>query len=238
MTAAPLPTLRGVPAPEHDPGPRAGDPLSLLARRIRPHVSAHERRLTLSEVCAPLAPDGLTRGSVVVLNGAPGSGVTSLALEFARAATAAGEWVAVMDSDGSLGGLALAVAGVATGAGAVIRGVGPAGWASTLAVLLDGVGAVMAVVPPHVRAADARRLVARARERRTLLTLLAWDHGRGAADWPAEATLRCTVTGTRWRGLESGGGRLERCDLRVMVDGRGAAGRATSRVLHVPATAR
>ncbi|HEV7685251.1 MAG TPA: hypothetical protein VGQ80_01705, partial [Acidimicrobiia bacterium] len=62
-----------------------------LAARVRPVVLAGERRLAVPGPLGDLLPrGGLQRGSVVRVEGAPGSGATSLVLSLLAAATAAG----------------------------------------------------------------------------------------------------------------------------------------------------
>ena len=148
-----------------------------------------------------------------------GSGATTVAFELAAAVTAVGEWAAAVDLDGTLGVLAAAEAGVALERFAVVRRVPPTRWATVVAALLDGVSLVLAEVPRGVRPGDARRLVARAREREAVLVV----HER-ARTWPADAGAhaarrrRC-VAGPDRRGLLTGR------TLQVQVEGRGAAAR-------------
>jgi hypothetical protein len=171
---------------------------------------------------------GLRRGSVVAVDGDAGAGATSVALALAAAVTGSGEWAAAVDLDGTLGALAAVEVGVALERFAVVRPPGGGGlpadrWATTVATLLDGVSLVVAELPRSVRAADARRLVARARERETILVPLA-----RAGAWPAEATLRLRAVGGTWPGLDAGGGVLADRTVRVEVEGRGIAPRTAS----------
>lgn len=145
----------------------------------------------------------------MAIDGDQGAGATSVALSLAAAATAAGEWAAAIDLDGTLGGLAAGESGVALDRFAVVRRVPPARWAAVVAALLDGVGLVLAEVPVFVRLGDARRLVARARERDAVLVAL--------GSWPAEAALRLSAEGAGWRDGQR--------DVQVRVEGRGAAAR-------------
>jgi hypothetical protein len=80
--------------------------------------------------------------------------------------------------------------------------------------LLDGVAFVLALAPPAVRAGDARRLVARTRERGAVLVAL------GA--WPVEAMLRLRATGAPWDGLDDGTGLLIARTPAFTIEGRGA----------------
>lgn len=206
---------------------RARAHLDRSARFARPVVLARERTLPVAGELGPLLPGaGLTRGSVVALEGRLGSGVTSIAYELAAVATRAGEWAAVVDPEGTLGGLAAAEAGVALERFAVVRRVPPARWTTVVAALLDGVSVVVAAVPSGVRIGDARRLVARTRERGAVLVVT------GAEDaWPVEAALRIRVEGQTWRGLNVGYGLLDARTLQVRVEGRGSAARARTGAL-------
>ena len=200
--------------------------LADVAGRVRPVVLAGERRIPVPGDLGALLPgDGLQRGSVVAVDGPPGSGATSLVLSLLAAATAAGEWAAVVD-DGSFGALAAAEAGVALERLAVVRGPGARGvpedadrrrWGRVVAALLDGMTLVATGAPPFLRAPDARRLAARARERAAVLVAI--------GPWPGEAALRLQASGSAWDGLGWGEGMLAGRSLRVEVGGRGAAGR-------------
>jgi hypothetical protein len=204
----------------------AREHLELVARRARPVVLAGERLVPVAGHLGALLPGGaVQRGSVIAVDGAPGSGAASVALQLASAATAAGEWVGAVELDpgaapaaGGLGGLAALEAGVDLDRFAVVRAVPPARWAAVVAALLEGIGMVLAEVPARVRLGDARRLLARAREQDVVLVALS---GAGGS-WPGEASLRIRAEGSLWREPEWGGGVLGARDLRVRVDGRGA----------------
>jgi hypothetical protein len=192
--------------------------LKEVAARVRPVVLAGERRLVVPGPLGEILPGGgLQRGSVVRVEGVPGSGATSLLLALLAAATAAGEWAAMVDGDGVLGGLAAAEAGVALERLAVVRAVPAALYGRVVATLLDGVTVVGATIPRGLRLADARRLEARARERAAILV--------AAGPWPGEAALRLRAEHSSWSGLGRGEGLLGERVLRVAVTGRGSAGR-------------
>jgi len=183
----------------------------------RPVTQAGDRALPVPGELGEVIP-ALRRGSVVAVEGGTGAGATSVALRLAAAATAAGEWAAAVELHGSLGGLAAAEAGVALERFAVVRRVPPARWAAVVAALLDGIGLVLAEVPHDARAADARRLAARARERGVVLV--------GVDGWPAEAALRVRAEGSEWRGLGRGTGLLARRELKVSVERHGVPAHA------------
>ncbi|HYH49732.1 MAG TPA: hypothetical protein VEG38_09305 [Acidimicrobiia bacterium] len=198
------------------PDPRAE--LTEIAQRVRPVVLAGERRLAVPGPLGEIIPGGgLQRGSVVRVEGTPGSGATSLLLALLAAGTAAGEWAAAVDADGVLGGLAAAEAGVTLERLAVVRFVPPALYGRVVATLLDGVTVVGATIPRGFRLGDARRLEARARERAAVLV--------AAGSWPGEASLRLRAEHSSWSGLGCGEGLLAERVLRVAVTGRGSAGR-------------
>jgi hypothetical protein len=188
--------------------------LHAVAARAQPFVAAGDRRLPVAGLLGELLPaGGVQRGSTVAVGGLLGSGSTTVALTFAAAATAAGEWAAVVDPYGTLGARAAVEAGVELDRLAVVRRVPPDRWGSVVAALLDGITVVVAAVPPRVRLGDARRLVARARERGAVLVAF------GA--WPVEAAVRVHTGPSQWRGLGPGLGLLDSRDLNVRVEAKG-----------------
>ena len=197
---------------------RSREHLGNAARHARPVVLAGERVLTVPGPLGELLPGGaVQRGTVVAVDGDPGAGATSVALQLAAAATAAGEWAAAIELDASLGGLAAGEAGIALERFAVVRRVPPARWAAVAAALLDGISVVLAEVPAYSRMGDTRRLLARARERGAVLVAV--------GPWPAEAALRLRAEGSVWRELDPDVGVLTERDQHVHIDGRGAAAR-------------
>jgi hypothetical protein len=179
-------------------------------------VLARDRSLPVPGPLGTEVPQ-VQRGTVVVVGGAPGSGATSVALGIAAAATAAGEWAAVLDGPGTLGPLAAAEEGVDLARLAVVRSVPPDRWATVVAALLEGTSVVLASLPRHLRVGDARRLVARARERAAVLVPLTVE----PSAWPVEATMRIHVLGGAWSGLGRGEGVLTRRVPSVAITGRG-----------------
>jgi len=189
--------------------------LRAVAARTRPFVAAGDRLLAVTgRIGEQLPAGGLQRGSTISVDGSPGAGATTVALTLAAAATVAGEWAAVVDPDGTLGARAAVAAGVELERLAVVRRVTPDRWAAVVAALLDGITVVVAAVPPHLRLGDARRLVARARERKAVLVAF--------GPWPVEAALRIHTGRCAWSGLGAGTGLLDTRDLRIDVEGKGA----------------
>jgi hypothetical protein len=186
---------------------RDGDARARLAEvggRVRPTVLARDRTLIVPGPLGEVLPGGLVRGTVVVVEGEVGAGATSAGLSLCAAATAVGEWAGAVDLHGTLGGEAAAELGVTLERFVVARRVPPDRWATTVAVLLDGMTVVVAEVPRHARPNDARRLVARARERGAVLVPVVWP----PATWPATATRRLHADGDSWSGLSVGSGLL------------------------------
>lgn len=216
-----------VPGPGRATVPRrdaeARSRLSAVGVAKAPLVLARDRSIAVPGPLAAVAPS-VQRGTVVAVGGAVGSGATSTVLGFAAAATAAGEWAAVVDGSGSLGGLAAAAAGVDLARLAVVRDVPRDRWSTVVAALLDGVTVVIAELPRGLRLGDARRLVARTRERAAVLVTLAPEAGA----WPAEASLRLDARGGAWSGLGVGEGVLEGRVTAWEMSGRGRAPRAVT----------
>jgi hypothetical protein len=212
--------LAALPLPRRDD--EAREHLDDVARAARPLVLARDRSVALGGALAELVPDGaVVRGSVLRVAGTPGAGSTTVAFELAAAFTALGEWAAAVDLDGTLGPLAAGEAGVALERFAVVRRVPPARWATVVAALLEGVSLVVAEVPRGIGLGDARRLVARAREREAVL-VVAETHG---VVWPAGAAFGVYAAGSVWDGLGCDSGFLTDRRLQVRVVGRGAAAR-------------
>ena len=197
---------------------------SELAGQVRPFLAAGERRLAVAGPLGTLIPGGgLRRGATVTIDGVAGSGATTVALVLAAAATQAGEWAAIVDPYGTLGARAAADAGVELERCAVIRHCPADRWSTVVAALLDGVALVAATVPVRLRPSDARRLVARARERASVLVAL--------GPWPVEASMRLYAEGGAWSGLGDGCGALDTRVLNVRVEAKGAPARGNVRAL-------
>ena len=200
--------------PRRDAAARAH--LAAVGASRAPMMLARDRALIVPGPLADAVPS-VQRGTVIAAGGEPGSGLTSAVLSIAAAATAAGEWAAMVDDAGTLGGLAAAEAGVDLARFAVVRSVPRDRWATVVAALLDGVSVVLAEIPRSVRVGDARRLAARARERSAVLVAFAPD----ARAWPVEAALRIQTQGGVWLGIGEGDGVLAGRAPVVEVTARG-----------------
>lgn len=216
--------------------------LAEVVQVTRPLTLARDRTVPVLPALRGLVPDGgLVRGSVVGVSGEAGS--TSLALALAAAPSAAGSWVAVVGHPDL--GLALAdEVGVVLDRLALVDEPAPEHWASVVAALIGAVDLVV-VAPPHrVRAADVRRLAARARERGTVVVQTAASgrsprasgrSSRSPGTTPGlELDLRLHVAGSSWQGVGSGHGHLQARRLTVEAGGRRRATRSRRVELWLP----
>ena len=202
--------------------PRSGrDHLRLLGERIAPLTGARERTLPVPAPLRELFPGGaLRRGWVIATEG---DGATSLALAVAAGPSAAGSWTAVVGEEG-LGLAAAAEAGVVLERLLVVTAAGSRAAAEATAALVGSVDIVLLGPGIRLGAADQRRLVARLRERGSVLIHLGGVHGAGVpqgrtrpSGWRDDsATLAPNLRGT----LSQGGTRPSgwRVDGRQGVD--------------------
>ena len=220
-----------VPGDRADERPLAPGHIEALAERVRPTDLARDRRLPVLPALDALLPaSGLRRGTTAAVDARPGvTGATSLALALAAGASRAGSWVAAVGV-GSLGLVAAAELGVSFERLVVVADPGRerAGWASVVAALVDGFDVVLVAADCRLRAAETRRLVARAREREAVLVAV-------GGELPGERSpLRLTVTSSRWQGLGDGWGHLRGRRVSVEGGGRGEASRARRAELWLP----
>jgi len=203
--------------------------LRTLGARVRPISQPREQLLPLLPPLAALLPGGgLPRGAVVEVRAdGEGTGATTLAFSLLAAATAGGSWCAAVGVAGA-GIVALADMGVDLGHLALVPDPGSR-WGEAVAILLDGMDAVLVRPPGYVRPALARRLAARARQRRVALVVLS---GRGR--WPEGAEIGLRVTQSRWLGPGRGDGHLRARRVELVIGGRRAAARATRAELWLP----
>ena len=195
---------------------RAHDQLEELAERVRPVTLTRDRRLPVLPALEGLLPgSGLRRGATVSVRSSVG-GATSLALALVAEASRHGSWVAAVGVP-SLGLVAADELGVALERLVLVAAPERDAWGGVVAALVDGFDLiVLHAGRAGVRTADARRLVARARERGAVLVQL-------GAGWPEQADVQLEVTRTRWEGLDDGHGRLSARKVRVVGGGRGEA---------------
>ncbi len=194
---------------------------ALPADRMRPVSLAGQRLLPVLPGLDDLLPGrGLRRGSTVAVAGCP-----SLALALLAGPSAAGSWCAAVGLP-SLGLVAAAEMGVVLARLALVPWPGRE-WATVVATLVDALDVVLVAPPARgVPSADARRLVARCRERGAVLVV--------AGTWEG-ADLHLAVTEHRWEGLGQGAGHLRARRASVVVRGRGAASHPRRAWLWLPA---
>lgn len=194
---------------------------------MRPLSGAIERTLVVPDALGSLIPmGGLQRGSTVRTEG---GAATSVALALAGPTTAAGSWCAVVGL-AHLGLLAAAELGISLERTLLVADPGPQKWAATVASLLDAVELVL-VQPNHsITPTTQRRLVARARDRGSVLI-----HAGGDVDpWAQQPDLVLRSGRSRWAGLGVGHGRLRARTVEVSVTGRRGATRPRTATLWLP----
>jgi hypothetical protein len=179
----------------------------------------------------PLLPwGGLQRGAVIAVGtgDATGGGAGTLAFSLLAAASATGSWCAAVGT-GDPGILAIAELGVDLDHLALVPD--PAGaWPEVTATLLDDMDIVLVCPPGRVRPGVARRLAARARQRRAVLVVQA-----GPEAWPEGPDVRLTVESGAWDGVDRGHGYLRGRHVEVVSSGRRSAVRGTRTGLWLPA---
>jgi hypothetical protein len=202
--------------------------LRQIVDRAAPPVLAHERTLPLLGPLEPLLPGGaLRRGTAV---GVTGSGATSLALALVAGPTRAGSWAACVGFD-HLGWAAARELGVDLARTVVVRAV-ERSWPTVVAALVDAFDVVLCGPQQVPGAADARRLVGRARERGAVLVAVCDGRRRS---WP-DLDVRCQVGDGGWSGPEGGWGRLRARRVAVSATGRAGLARARRVDLWLPAS--
>jgi len=194
------------------------------AARARPTSSSRDQLLPVLPALAPLFPrGGLQRGGVVTVG--TGDGGTTLGWALLAAVSAASWCAAVGLADPGM--VACAGLGVDLSHLVLVPRPGPS-WAQVAATLFDGMDVVLLRPPGAVRPGVARRLAARARERRGVLVVL------GAGGWPEGADVQLTVGAGAWQGVEAGHGHLRGRHLDVVASGRRAAARPVRVGLWLP----
>lgn len=170
-----------------------------------------------------LLPGGiLRRGGSVGISGQTGQ--TSLLLKLLAGPVANGSWVAVIGLP-ALGVEAANEFGVSLDRLTLVPDPGTA-WLDVTAALLDAVDIVVLYPQGNCRPGDASRLLARARERHSVLVLMDGQlaispSGRSAlARWPQSPDLTLAATESSWSGLTPGHGTLHHCSISVAASGR------------------
>ena len=211
--------------------------LRSVVERTRPLSLAGQRSMPLAAATEHLLPAGaLVRGTGVAVSG--GSGATTLALSLVAGPCNSGSWVAVVGFE-ELGWEAAEEVGVPLERLVAVR-CPPKQWIRVVAALVDSFDIVMCgprFVPTQ---AEMRKLLARCRERGSVLIGVS-SHGvatsgvqlRGGRGrvWPS-CDVALEVRRSRWHGLGQGSGRLTRRRLEVLVGGRGELSRPRVEEVH------
>lgn len=202
-------------------GPEQLSALHEAAALARPVALAREHVLPVLEPLCPLLPDGLRRGSTIAVGGS-----TSLALAVLAGASGSGSWTAAVGVS-SLGLAAAAELGVALDRFVVVADPPRDAWAAVVATLVDALDMVLVRTRHRINGNDARRLIARARERGTVLVLL-------GDSWPEAPDTRLTIVRAQWEGIGAGHGHLQARRVTVESGGRRAAARSRQLDLWLP----
>ncbi len=208
-----------------------------LAARARPVSSSRDQLLPLLAPLAPLLPGGgLQRGTVITVDAGArtpsdtsGGGASTLAFSLLAAASAAGSWCAAVGT-GHPGILAIAGLGVDLDHLALVPTPGSA-WPEVTAILVDDMDVVLVCPPGRVGSGVARRLVARVRQKRTVLVVRG-----GRAVWPEGPDLHLAVEDGTWDGVDTGHGHLDGRHVEVVTSGRRSAVRGVRTGLWLPAS--
>lgn len=161
----------------------------------------------------------LQPGRITEVSGFTGMGITRLGLGL-LVEPSRRSLVVALDVKGWLSPLAAWEVGVDPTRLVVVRCPDSGRWPQVTAVLMEGVRAMYAEVPPSTRSHDLRRLAALARAHRTGVVL----RPLGEVLPPGVAHLRLHAREVRWEGAEEGHGRLDRRYLVVEASGRGVGG--------------
>jgi hypothetical protein len=168
----------------------------------------------------------LAPGQVAGLSGLPGSGLTRLGLSLIAPYATTGT-VAFLDVRGWVSPQAAWEMGIEPQRFVVVRSGDIVSWGRIVATLLDGVRGVYAEVPVGVRDAALRKLVAKARTRRTPLVLRPLS---GALP-SGVAHLNLTAKEVQWEGTDAGHGRLT--TRRTLLEASGKSTRGMERTIEI-----
>lgn len=189
-----------------------------LAQQVGSVTLAGQQLLPVTASLSALLPEaGLRRGSTLCI-GASGStaGVLTIAASLVSETVAAGSWCAIVDVP-EFGVAAAQSCGLDLDRCIFVPSVetDAAVWASVVAAFLDACDVVITRAPRRAQASLARRLTARARERKSVLVVL--------DNWSEPADVQLSVERVTWCGLGDGWGHLQGRQLTVGVGGRGSA---------------
>jgi len=168
----------------------------------------------------------LRPGQVAALSGLPGSGMTRLGLSMIVPHLERGV-LAVVDVRGWISPWVAWELGVQPERIVLVRVKDITQWGRVVATLLDGVGGVYAEVPPGIKDAALRKLVARARSRKTPMVLRPTTERMPSGIAHIQLTARSVV----WSGTDAGHGNLT--TRRSLLDASGKATRGMEQTIEV-----
>jgi hypothetical protein len=174
---------------------------------------SQEQSLPISDALRELFPHGIRRGSTISVD------TTSLMLLLLAASTRAGSWAAIAGFP-NVGVVAAEEIGVQLERCAFVPYFTANNAAKVVAALIDSVDFVVIHRANDIAVADARRLIARARERKSVLVL-------SKTAWPNITPITLTVSSSSWERTANGCGRLKGRWVDVVASGRGAMSRAS-----------
>lgn len=204
--------------------PQPGQPCIQPSHQL---LAAGDQFLPVSEELRSILPDrGLRRGSTIRIKNSVGA--TSLAIALLTKPLNAGSWAAVIGLP-SFGVEAATDKGVPLERLALVPRPG-SDWREVTAAMLDSLDMVLLTPPSRCRSGDARRLAARARQRRSVLIICPPEQHAGSGyhspdtSWPESADIDLEVVASEWLGLRRGHGRLCARTVSVVASGRRLSG--------------
>jgi hypothetical protein len=205
------------------------EPLVDLAVRTRSTALAGEALLPLAPALTELfGTPGLRRGSTVVVHGGGVPGATSLLLGLLSGPSASGAWCAVVGAP-ELGLVAAGELGVALERLVLVPEPGRR-LVPVAGALLEGCDVVCLRCPASLAAPEARRLAARARERKVVLIVA--TGGAASLVLPSTAASSAGATAGRRPAVSMAKGWFEAPDVALYVSGSRfiGAGRGSGRI--------
>lgn len=223
MRAGALKNDRDKPSGPQNPSGRLGLVHTSLTTAV---TLAHERTVPVAAGLCELVPAGhIQRGSNVAVHGV---GATSFALAFAGEAVRNGSFLAIVSSR-SFGLSACIDFDIPLRRVVQFTVPEPSLWGQVVAAIIEGFDMVLLADVPKTGTAQARKLVARNRERGSVLMRV------GGPAWPDAADLRFDVSRSVWSGLGHGHGHLRERQVAVQVTGRRHHGAPRSHQILLPA---
>jgi hypothetical protein len=174
-------------------------------------LNTHHKALPVAKAFTALFPLGIRRGSTISVRS------TSLMLLLIAEPTRAGSWVAITGFP-DVGVVAATEMGVSLKRCVFIPYLTANSAPKVFAALIDSVDVVVIHQGNFVQSADARRLIARARDRQCVIIL-------SKTTWQQVSPLTLKSKSSVWKQAANGYGRLKGRWLDVKVEGKGSMSR-------------